>query len=156
MTRFQFPVRNLPLPIQEIATEVEHIVDRMFPKASCCDTAKDCCEQAFSPAMDVAETDSQYLVSLDLPGMKIEDVKIELHEDRLTVSGSRKPTERSDGIQFHREERSFGTFKRTLVLPKSVDTEKVDASYEAGVLTIAVPKLAKAQPRTIEIRTTTN
>ena len=62
---------------------------------------------------------------------------------------------RTEGTQFHREERSFGAFRRTLVLPKNVDTDKVEASYQAGVLEVVVPKLAKAQPRTIDIRTVT-
>ena len=89
------------------------------------------------------------------PGVKIEDVKLEVHEDRLSISGSRPIVVRPEGTLFHREERSFGAFRRTLVLPKNVDTEKVEASAQAGVLEVVVPKLAKAQPRTIEIRTAT-
>jgi HSP20 family protein len=154
MTRFQFPVRNLPIPIQEFATEMEHIVDRMFPKPTCNESGKEGCTLAYSPSMDVSENEMQYLISVDLPGVKIDEVKLELHEDRLTISGTRTPVERPEGTQFHREERSFGAFRRTLVLPKSVDTDKVDASYQSGVLEVVVPKVAKAQPRSIEIRTT--
>lgn len=154
MTRFQFPVRNLPLPIQEFATEMEHIVDRMFPKPTCNESGEGS-TLSYSPSMDVTESDTQYSVWLDLPGLKIEDIKIELHEDRLTISGSRAVVERNEGTQFHREERSFGDFRRALVLPKSVDIDKVEASYDAGVLEVVVPKVAKAQPRTVEIRATT-
>ncbi len=155
MTRFQFPVRNLPLPIQELATEMEHIVDRMFPKPTCNDSGVDTGVLAYSPSMDVSENETQYIVSLDLPGVQIGDVKIEVHEDRLLISGTRAAAVRPEGTQFHREERSFGSFRRTLVLPKNVDTDKVEARYDAGVLEVIVPKIAKAQPRTIEIRTAT-
>ncbi len=155
MTRFQFPVRNLPMPIQELATEMEHIVDRMFPRSPGSDGGTDTASRAYSPAMDVSESETQYVVSLDLPGVQIGDVKIEVHEDRLSISGTRSAASRPEGAQYHREERSFGAFQRTLVMPKNVDSEKVQASYQAGVLEVVVPKIAKAQPRTIEIRTTT-
>jgi HSP20 family protein len=143
------------MPIQELATEMEHIVDRMFPRPTCNEGGNDAASLAYSPAMDVSESESQYVVSLDLPGVQIGDVKIEIHEDRLSISGARPAAVRPEGSQYHREERSFGAFRRTLVLPKNVDSEKVEASYQAGVLEVVVPKIAKAQPRTIEIRTTT-
>jgi HSP20 family protein len=156
MTRFQFPVRNLPMPIQELATEMEHIVDRMFPRPTCNDSGCDTAALAYSPAMDVSENETQYVVSLDLPGVQIGDVKLEVHEDRLSISGTRSAANRPEGTQYHREERSFGAFQRTLVLPKNVDSDKVEASYQAGVLEVVVPKIAKAQPRTVEIRTASN
>jgi len=151
MTRFQFPVRNLPLPIQELATEMEHLVDRVFTQGANGDRAKG--GLAYSPAMDVTEDGSQYQVQLDLPGVQREAVKIEIHQDRLTISGSRPAAVPSEGIQYHREERSFGEFRRTLILPKLVDTERIEATYQDGVLTLVIPKVPKAQPKTVEIRT---
>lgn len=156
MTRFQFPVRNLPLPIQEIATEVEHLVDRMFTKPNCGDACGSGDQAAYAPALDAVENDTHYTVELDLPGVKVEDVKIELHEDKLTISGSRAGRESQDGVVRHREERSFGMFRRTLMLPKQVDTDHVEATYRDGVLSVTIPKIAKAQPRTVEIRTQSN
>jgi HSP20 family protein len=154
MTRFQFPVRNLPLPIQEIATEMEHLVDRMFTKPGCnsgeCSTGE---AVAYSPFMDVTETDTQFTLQLDLPGVKPSEVKIEVHEDKLSIEGSRMAAAPTENIQRHREERSFGVFRRTLVLPKLVDTDKIEANYQDGVLTVTVPKVPKAQPKTVEIRT---
>ncbi len=153
MTRFQFPVRNLPLPIQEIATEMEHLVDRMFTKQGCGDQCKPSEAAAFSPAMDVTETETQFSIDLDLPGISPADVKIEVHEDKLSIQGTRTAPALSEGTQRHREERSFGVFRRTLVLPKLVDTDKVEAHYQDGVLHVVIPKVPKVQPKTIEIRT---
>ncbi len=154
MTRFQFPVRNLPLPIQEIATEMEHLVDRMFTKPQCGDKCATQEAISYAPAMDVTESDKQYVIELDLPGVKSSDVKLEIHEDKLTISGNRVAVAPAEGVQRHREERSFGEFRRTLILPKQVDTEKVDAHFQDGVLSVVVPKIPKVQPKTIEIRTT--
>ncbi len=83
-------------------------------------------------------------------------MKVELHEDRLSITGTRKAVTKVEGTQYHRDERSFGTFRRTLALPKSVDADKVDATYNDGVLLVRVPKIAKPQPRTVAIRTFTN
>jgi HSP20 family protein len=153
MTRFQFPVRNLPLPIQEIATEMEHLVDRMFTKPQCGNKGATQEAVSYAPAMDVTESDTQYTIEIDLPGVKSGGVKLEIHEDKLTIAGSRGPAELAEGSQRHREERSFGEFRRTLVLPKQVDADKVDAQFQDGVLTVVVPKVPKVQPKTIEIRT---
>ncbi len=78
----------------------------MFPKGTSGETTAHG-TPTYTPAMDVAESESRYVVSLDLPGVKIEDIKIEIHEDRLTVSGTRSAIERNNGTQYHREERSF-------------------------------------------------
>jgi HSP20 family protein len=156
MTRFQFPVRNLPLPIQEIATEMEHLVDRMFPKSTCGEGCNSTDSVAYSPAMDVTETETQFSIELDLPGVKATDVKIELSEDKLTIQGTRSASPASEGTQRHREERSFGVFRRTLILPKLVDSDNVEAHYQDGVLNVIVPKVPKAQPKSIEIRTVSN
>lgn len=155
MTRFQFPVRNLPMPIQELATEMEHMVDRLFQKPGANYDSNSCNSQelSYAPCMDVSENETAYSIELDLPGVKVEDVKIEIHEDRLSISGTRKTIAKSEGTQFHRDERGFGPFRRTLVLPKSVDVEQVEATYNDGVLQVSVPKIAKAQPRTILIKT---
>jgi HSP20 family protein len=153
MTRFQFPVRNLPLPIQEIATEMEHLVDRMFTKPQCGSNSATHEAVSYAPAMDVTESDMQYTIEIDLPGVKSSDVKLEIHEDKLSIAGSRVAAEPAEGSQRHREERSFGEFRRTLVLPKQIDADKVDAQFQDGVLTVVVPKVPKVQPKTIEIRT---
>lgn len=105
---------------------------------------------SFSPACDVEETDSHYLVSFDLPGVRKEDVKIELKENQLMVSGERKSDKR-DNAGRHIVERFHGSFQRLFTLPSTVDTDKVEAGYQDGVLRIAIPKAEAAKPRQIKI-----
>lgn len=107
----------------------------------------------FLPILDLAETAEGFEVSVDLPGIKPEDVKLELHDGHLIISGKREEaTERKDK-NFHYTERASGAFLRSVVLPSDVDTDKIDANYEHGVLVVKLPKSAKAQPKKIEIRT---
>ena len=101
----------------------------------------------FVPPLDVRETDDEYLVHVDLPGVKSEDVVIELIDQVLTISGSRAPVE-GEAL---RVERPSGSFVRRLTLPKGVDSDKFVADYKDGVLTLRIPKAKEALPRTIAI-----
>jgi HSP20 family protein len=102
----------------------------------------------FVPALDVRETEDGYLVLVDLPGIKSEDVAIELIDQVLTISGSRAPVETGEA---QRLERPSGSFVRRLTLPKGVDSEKVMAEYKEGVLEVRIPKRAEAKPKRIAI-----
>lgn len=93
---------------------------------------------------DVEETKDHYLISLDMPGVKKEDLNIEVKENTLTVSGERKSS--------WKDEKSYGKVRRTFTLPENADFEKIEAHYQDGVLEIAVPKTAAAQSRKIEIQ----
>ena len=103
------------------------------------------------PAMDLLETDDHFVLRADLPGMGEDDVQIELEDGTLTVSGERKSEheEREEG--FHRVERSFGAFSRSLTLPKGIDGDAVSASFDRGVLEIRIPKPEARKPRRISI-----
>jgi HSP20 family protein len=103
------------------------------------------------PAMDLAETDDHFVLRADLPGMGEDDVKIELEDNTLTVSGERKAEHESKGEGFYRIERAFGTFSRSLTLPQGVDAESVEASFDRGVLEVRIPKPEQRKPRRIEI-----
>ncbi|MCA9189335.1 MAG: Hsp20/alpha crystallin family protein [Planctomycetales bacterium] len=92
------------------------------------------------------------MITLDLPGMKPDDVAIELHEGRLTISGERQAEKAEPGETFHRLERPCGKFRRTFSLGPDVDSENVEAQYSDGVLRVTVAKSAKAQPRRINIK----
>ena len=111
--------------------------------------------EKFVPSLDVAETDDGFMVSMDLPGINPDEVKIEMHEGKLSISGSRKRSD-AEHAKLHRIERSYGSFHRVLGLPSEVDVEKIDASYEHGVLTVSLPKIEKQQPTKIQIRTGRN
>jgi HSP20 family protein len=102
----------------------------------------------FVPALDVRETEDEYQVLVDLPGVKSEDVVVELTDHVLTISGSRGPVE-TDGAL--RVERPSGSFVRRLTLPKGVDYDKVVADYRDGVLELRIPKLAEAKPKKIAV-----
>src|SRR4051812_30833157 len=103
------------------------------------------------PAMDLVETKEAFVLRADLPGLAEEDVKIEVEDNVLTVSGERKSehAEREQG--FYRMERAFGSFSRSLTLPKGVNTEAVQAAFDRGVLEVHIPKPEQAKPRRISI-----
>ena len=105
----------------------------------------------WAPAMDLLETDEQFVLRADLPGIDESDVKIELEDNVLTVSGERKSERESDGEGFHRVERQFGSFSRSLTLPRGVDPEAVSAAFDRGVLEVRIPKPEQRKPRRIEI-----
>lgn len=104
------------------------------------------------PAMDVVENDREIAIRIDLPGIKPEDVKVELEDNVLTVSGEVGDTIEKEGDRYHYRERNYGSFQRSLRLPSTVDTDKVDASFDNGVLNIVLPKLPQAQPKQISIK----
>ena len=103
------------------------------------------------PAMDLVETEGHFVLTADLPGLSEEDVNIEVEDRVLTVSGERKTeqTENKDG--YHRVERAFGSFSRSLTLPEGVDAEAVAASFDRGVLEVRIPKPEERKPRKISI-----
>ncbi len=103
------------------------------------------------PAMDLVETGEHFVLRADLPGLSEEDVRIELEENVLTVSGERKAEHEQQEEGFHRVERAFGSFTRTLTLPKGIDPEAITASFDKGVLEVRIPKPQETRPRRISI-----
>ncbi len=100
------------------------------------------------PPLDVRETEDEYVVLVDLPGVKQEDVSVELVDNVLTISGTRVP---AAGEQAWRNERPYGSFTRSLTLPQGIESDAIAATYTDGVLTLHVPKPAQHKPRRIEI-----
>ncbi|MBW3556478.1 MAG: Hsp20/alpha crystallin family protein [Actinobacteria bacterium] len=107
-------------------------------------------EEAFTPLADVEETDDAYLVEVELPGIKKDDIDIQITGRRLQVSGERKEKERV-GI-LRRRERVVGQFHYEVLLPGDVEEDAVEANLDNGVLTVRVPKPASARPRRIQVR----
>jgi HSP20 family protein len=103
------------------------------------------------PAMDLVETEDDFVLRADLPGLSEDDVRIELEDATLTISGERKAEHESKSEGFYRVERAFGAFSRTLTLPQGIDPEAVAASFDRGVLEVRVPKPEQRKPRRIEI-----
>jgi HSP20 family protein len=102
----------------------------------------------FTPPVDVHETEDEYLVKIDLPGVKSEDVNVEVNDNVLSISGSRVADE-TGAAQL--VERPYGTFARTLTLPQGVDSDSIEAGYQDGVLELRIPKPAEQRPKKITI-----
>ena len=106
----------------------------------------------WAPAMDVEETDGEYVVKADLPAIRKEDIKIGISDGVLTVEGERKQEKEEKGRKFHRVERSYGKFIRRLAVPTDVDPQKVSAKFSDGELQVHLPKSASATPRAIDVK----
>ena len=115
------------------------------------DTSSTSPEVAWSPALDVHADKDRYFVSLELPGLKKEDIKISLHEGVLTVSGERKDERTFKDGETFRTERFFGKFERGVKLLATVDSSKIVANYKDGILTIELPKAEDAKPKEIAV-----
>lgn len=121
-------------------TELSKEIDRVFKN-----------DVAFSPAVDVEEDESKFTLTFDLPGVSKDDVKIEIHENRLSVSGERRWETKENTKTRHFIERAYGQFARSFTLPATVEADKVNAAYNNGVLTITIPKAEESKPRQVKI-----
>jgi HSP20 family protein len=103
------------------------------------------------PPVDMIENDDNFVVSVELPGLKKEDIKMTMQNNVLTLSGSKKHEFESREDTVHRVERSYGSFCRSINLPSSVDSSAIKASYDSGVLKVTLPKVEEAKPKEINI-----
>lgn len=106
-----------------------------------------------TPDMDVTETDKEIRITAELPGLADKDVEVEMSGDRLTIKGEKKEEQEKDEKDYHLSERRFGSFRRSMRLPDTVDPAKVSAEMKNGVLTVTLPKAngAAAKPRKVAI-----
>ena len=103
------------------------------------------------PAMDLIETDEDFVLRADLPGLSEDDVNIELEDNVLTISGERKSEHQERNQGYYRVERASGTFSRSLTLPEGVNPEGIKASFDRGVLEVRIPKPQERKPRKVAI-----
>lgn len=104
-----------------------------------------------TPPADILETAHEYRVLLDLPGVDPASIKLTVEKSTLQVAAERKFAGLASGEELHRSERAFGAFARNFTLPSSVDASRVEAAYEAGVLTVTLPKREESKARTIPV-----
>lgn len=109
-------------------------------------------EAVWRPSVDIAETDHDFVLTADLPGIAREDLDLTVVDGRLTIKGQRRRESDSKEGNVHRVERAYGTFTRAFDLPAAVDPETVAATYKDGVLTVTVPKAEEAKPKQIEVK----
>ncbi len=103
------------------------------------------------PAMDLVEADEHLVLRADLPGMKRDDVNIDVKDNLLTISGERRSEEEQRADGYYRVERAFGSFSRSLTLPKGVDADAISADFTDGVLEVRIPKPEERKPHRVAI-----
>jgi HSP20 family protein len=139
-------------PFQELSSiqnELNRLFGRTFGEGS-----EEVRMAAWVPAVDVAETQDRFLITAELPGLRPEDVDISVENSVLRIQGERRFYDERKEDDFHRIERRFGSFTRSITLPSTADAENIQASFDAGVLTIEVPKREEAKPRKIQVKAT--
>ncbi|MHB1080101.1 MAG: Hsp20/alpha crystallin family protein [Prosthecobacter sp.] len=140
-------------PLRELGS-LENRLDRLFGLTS---PARNGEKEAmtvsqWTPLVDIIEDNNEYLVKAELPELKKEEVKVNVENGELTISGERKSEKEEKGKKFHRIERSYGSFLRSFTLPESVNADKVSAEFKDGVLSVHLPKDEKAKPRSIDVK----
>jgi HSP20 family protein len=141
------PVREL----NTIQSEMNRLFNTMLDTPGRGDGGAATAMRRWIPPMDLVETEDDFVLRVDLPGLSQDDVNIELENNVLTVSGERKAEheERKEG--YYRVERASGVFQRSLTLPEGVDPESVRANFERGVLEVRIPKPEERKPRKVAI-----
>jgi HSP20 family protein len=139
-------------PVRELST-IQSEMNRLFNSFFDTPTASNgiSAHRRWLPALDLVDTDGEYVLRVDLPGLTEKDVNIELDDNVLTVSGERKAEheERKEG--YYRVERASGSFRRSLTLPEGVDADAIKAQFDSGVLEVRVPKPEQRKPRKVAI-----
>ena len=130
-------------PFRDLRT-VEDEFDRLIGRAFSRD--------AWTPPLDVRESDDRYEVKVDLPGLEPDDVNVTFEDGMLTMSGRRQFESEDKGETWHRIERGFGSFARSIRLPQTADSARIEATFDRGVLTMTVPKIEQAKPKTIKVQ----
>jgi len=108
-------------------------------------------QRNFVPSVDIGEDETSYLVTADVPGMKPEELDIQVENNVLTIRGERKFESRGKQSGYHRVERHYGSFQRSFTLPEGVNAEAVEANVENGTLTLRVPKPTTAVPKKVKV-----
>jgi HSP20 family protein len=150
------PVRDLTPWGGDLLSDLSHIsreMNRMFDSFVRGGVADDGSFGTFwSPPVDIQEREDAYLVEVELPGLTKDDVKITMENNILTIKGEKKSEQEEKRGSYHRTERVYGSFLRSFTLPSSVKSEKIEAHYKNGVLTITLPKVEEAKPKAIEVK----
>ncbi len=112
---------------------------------------KDLMSTAWSPSVDIFETEDELVLNAEVPGIDEDDIEVKIEDNTLTILGERKLEKETKEENYHRVERSYGSFYRTFSLPHYVDQEKIKAEHDNGVLKIHMPKKPDVKPRSVKI-----
>lgn len=106
----------------------------------------------WTPRVDIAETDKEFVIKAEIPEVQKEDVKVTVDSGILTIRGERKQEKEEKDKKFHRIERYYGSFVRSFTLPDNVDESKIEATFKDGMLNLQIPKIEEVKPKAIEVK----
>lgn len=145
-------VRSTPSRyVSPFGSEFGRLFSTFFDTATPVSTGLAGTTRGFVPALDIVEHDEDYRITVDLPGLSEDDVKVEILDGTLSISGERAGASEQSKDGYRRIERTFGRFNRSLTLPKGVDATAVHAGFKNGVLEVTVPKPETAKPQQVQI-----
>ena len=134
---------------EPFSTEFDRLFNTLFDRSA----AE---ARSWTPAMDLVEAEDHFLLRADLPGLREEDVNIEVRDNTLRISGERKAEHEQRERGWYRLERQFGKFSRALTLPEGINADAIEASFDHGVLEVTIPKPEERKPRRIAIKGSAN
>jgi HSP20 family protein len=140
-------------PFRELSS-IQSELNRLFGRTFGVEGGDEMRAAAWVPSVDIAESQDRFVITAELPGLRPEDVDISVENSILLIQGERRFYQEQKEDDFHRIERRFGTFARSITLPSTADPEHIEASFDTGVLTIEVPKREEAKPRKIQVKAT--
>lgn len=141
---------RVPADFFGIQREINRVFDNFIRGGTQADEAFQ--NSYWTPAVDIAELDNEYVVKMELAGVNKDDVKISLESNILTIKGEKKQEKEERNKNVHRVERSYGSFQRSFTLPTTVKSDKIDAVFKEGVLSVSLPKAEEAKPKQIEVK----
>lgn len=144
ITRYN-PTRTLDFP--NVPRSFSNLLDDFFNDVVASDSGR-----VYVPSLDVYETDAHYHIQLSLPGMKKEDINIDLQDRRLTITGERKEEIDDKTTKYHVREMRCGSFERSIMLPNNIDQDKISARFEDGILKLDVEKKEKQVNKQIKVK----
>ena len=109
-------------------------------------------QSSFAPSIDISETEKQYVIDVEVPGIDKKDIELNVENNTLTISGERKFEKKDDNKQYHRVESHYGSFSRSFTLPDNVDVESISATYNNGILNVTVDKSEQQMKKQIQIK----
>jgi HSP20 family protein len=141
-------IRFAPGNVRSLQGEFDRLFDGLLSTRT-----DEAASAMWAPRVDLLESDDAYVLEVDVPGLKRDDININFHDQTLTISGERSSEKKEEKKgEYVRVERQYGNFYRSFTLPRSVDSNKIEASYENGVLIVTVPKAEESKPRKIDVR----
>ncbi len=150
-------IEQMVNPVHGLPQELDNLLENWFGHKSRTANSVEPNQRKFCPRTNVVEREKDFVISIELPGVPVGDVRVEASDDKLLISGEKKfESNENDGEtdKLHRRERATGKFERAFEFPTQVDFDKINAEFKLGVLSVTVPKSEKVLPRKIEINVT--